>query len=194
MGLGRIAGARERAAWVIGFLAWGVALAGGFHQAMHWEFQPGRAGSNPTAQEASTGKPLLIVALHTQCPCSLATIDNLLTLTADERKKLDITLIYTGPDPKHSKILSKAASLAEAKTVFANEVAVLAKYGARTSGQAYLYSPTGDLIFSGGLTEARGVPGDAIGMSAIRNTLEGRPCPKQAPVYGCALQTPEGKL
>jgi hypothetical protein len=70
-----------------------------------------------------------------------------------------------------------------------SEAQVLSRYGAQTSGQAYLYNRGGDLVFSGGLTESRGTEGDSVGMLAIRETAADQTCVPTAPVYGCSVQT-----
>ena len=62
------------------------------------------------------------------------------------------------------------------------------RFGAATSGQAMLYDPAGRLLFSGGLTEARGEAGESEGMDAILHNLGGAPgAATRAPVYGCEL-------
>jgi hypothetical protein len=62
-------------------------------------------------------------------------------------------------------------------------------FHAETSGQTVLYGTTGDLLFSGGITSARGHAGDNAGRTAIVTLLtsdeaEGRGAP---PVFGCPL-------
>jgi hypothetical protein len=184
----KIAGMRVHAAWVVGFVVWSALLAAGFDQGMRWKFGAGPNAAAPRHQTASD-KPRLIIALHSQCPCSIATVQNLSTLSIAERSRMHITLVFTGPDPHHSPVMDKAASLPEAEKVFLDEEAVLKTYGARTSGQALLYSTSGRLLYCGGLTEARGEPGASAGLRAITQTLAGLPCIASAPVYGCALQT-----
>jgi hypothetical protein len=185
----KIAGMRSHAAWVAGFVVWATLLAIGFDQSMRWEFGAGSAAS-PRQQMVATTRPWLIVALHSQCPCSVATVQNLTSLSIKDRSRMRLTLLFSGPDPHHSPVIDKAAALAEAEKVFLDEDEILKAYGARTSGQALLYSTSGQLVYSGGLTDARGEPGESAGMQAIIHTLAGLPCRASAPVYGCALQTP----
>jgi hypothetical protein len=192
VGARKIWGLHGRVLWVAGFVLWGVALATGFHKAMGWEFQPGQAALPAHIHAKPDERPLLIVVLHSQCPCSLATIENLTTLSVDQRHRLRIRFVFTGPDMETSPAAKKASSFAEAEKEFLSEAEVVGRYGARTSGQAFLYDVHGHLVFSGGLTEARGVAGRVSdGMSAIVDTLAGRSCLVSAPVYGCALETPK---
>ena len=65
-------------------------------------------------------------------------------------------------------------------------------FGAATSGQTMVYGRNGHLLFSGGITAARGHYGDNAGASAIGALLE-QPTPqsgRKTAVYGCALFAP----
>ena len=157
---------------------------------MQWDFKAGKPALTPKI-ESKGQKPWLIVALHSQCPCSIATIENLIALPPEERRSIRMTLLFTGPDPHHSQLTAKAEALPEAEKQFITEEEIVARYGARTSGQALIYNAEGALVFSGGLTDSRGSAGDSTGMQALADVISGRPCIPNLPVYGCALQTPK---
>ena len=56
------------------------------------------------------------------------------------------------------------------------------------SGTTLLYAPTGQLLFSGGVTASRGHEGASVGSEAItRWVLRGSAPTVHAPVFGCAL-------
>lgn len=66
------------------------------------------------------------------------------------------------------------------------------RFGAATSGHVMLYNVSGRLLFSGGITPARGHEGDSLGRDAVTQLIEaqgsaGRGC---SPVFGCPLATP----
>jgi hypothetical protein len=61
------------------------------------------------------------------------------------------------------------------------------RFGAQTSGSAVLYDATGRLLFSGGITAARGQRGANDGSRAILALLEGTPAPAKTPVFGCSI-------
>ena len=62
------------------------------------------------------------------------------------------------------------------------------RFGAATSGQAILYDGDGRLVFSGGITAARGHFGDNAGSQALaRLLIDGMPSRPHTPVFGCAL-------
>jgi hypothetical protein len=66
------------------------------------------------------------------------------------------------------------------------------RFGARTSGHALLFDNSGKLLFSGGITSARGHEGDNAGRSAILGLVEGRASDlATTPIYGCDLFSEE---
>ena len=62
-------------------------------------------------------------------------------------------------------------------------------FGSETSGQVALYSAEGQLLFSGGITGARGHSGDNDGRTAIVCPIlaTGKTSKTETPVFGCAL-------
>jgi hypothetical protein len=69
-----------------------------------------------------------------------------------------------------------------------NEGLETKRFRAASSGQTALYSKDGKLLFSGGITSARGHEGDNAGRSAIVALLTDRETiTAQTPVFGCAL-------
>jgi hypothetical protein len=65
------------------------------------------------------------------------------------------------------------------------------RFGVATSGHVLVYDPRGALIFSGGITPGRGVPGVGEGRAAWLGRVLGADarCPDD-PVFGCPLATP----
>jgi hypothetical protein len=61
-------------------------------------------------------------------------------------------------------------------------------FGALVSGQTLLYSAMGSLLFSGGITGARGHEGDNAGRTALTSILAGRTSATiRTKVFGCYL-------
>jgi|GEM_PF-6008619 len=172
------------------FSLWGLAIGTGTLYAMKLDAAPGAAGQAKVTQIQTNTMPLLVLALHSQCPCSLATVDNLAELAAEMPNRLRVLAVITGPNSHDCPVLKALQSVPNVQVKFLSESEILTQYGARTSGQAYLYNQKGQLVFSGGLTSSRGEVNDAAGIDAIRNVLEGKPAIKSTPVFGCALQTP----
>lgn len=62
------------------------------------------------------------------------------------------------------------------------------RFGAVTSGQTMAYSPRGDLVFSGGITKARGHFGESAGRATLVSLARGEAAtPHRPPVFGCLL-------
>jgi hypothetical protein len=65
-------------------------------------------------------------------------------------------------------------------------------FGSVTSGHVLLYAPDGHLLYSGGITGARGHEGDNEGRQAVLAVIEGfTPQTERHPVFGCGLEDPE---
>jgi hypothetical protein len=62
------------------------------------------------------------------------------------------------------------------------------RFGAATSGHAFLFSRAGELLFNGGITAVRGHAGDNPGASAILSLIiEGTAEIHETAVFGCPL-------
>jgi hypothetical protein len=61
------------------------------------------------------------------------------------------------------------------------------RFGAKVSGQTFLYDRDGRLQFSGGVTMSRGHVGPNAGTEAIRHVLQSKPAASTAAVFGCFL-------
>jgi hypothetical protein len=59
------------------------------------------------------------------------------------------------------------------------------RFGLTTSGEVSIFSPSGELRYSGGLTGARGHEGDNRARRPLLS--QSADSPKQAPVFGCGL-------
>jgi hypothetical protein len=67
-------------------------------------------------------------------------------------------------------------------------MALARRFAAMTSGHALLYGPNGHLLFSGGITFARGHSGDNPGCDAVIALITtGENESRTAAVFGCSL-------
>jgi hypothetical protein len=65
------------------------------------------------------------------------------------------------------------------------------RFHAQTSGQTMLFDSAGHLLFSGGITGARGHAGDNVGQSAVVSLLKGGIATQHRTlVFGCSLRDP----
>lgn len=181
---------------------WAALVAGG-GAVLLWH--DGRAGSEgaPAAAwpggaglVAPEGRPLLLMLVHSQCPCTRASLDQLRTLLARAGERVEARLLVytpavTPPHWEQGALDAALAALPGVQQVADVDGALAARLGLQTSGHVLLYSPDGRLLFSGGLTPSRSHRGDSAGLSAALDIALGRPpARRESPVYGCPIGAP----
>jgi hypothetical protein len=140
-----------------------------------------------------TRGPVLVLFLHPQCPCSRATIGELARLLAGAPAPAAIyALVYRPADAEagweRTDLWDSAAAMQGVHVMTDVGGAQARVFGAHVSGQTLLYSVTGSLLFSGGITGARGHEGDNPGRTALTSILAGEtPGASRTPVFGCYL-------
>lgn len=194
----------RRLLWLSAFVLWTTGVAVGLHILWSYENAPGPAADAPSQWPADVriprpnGRPILIVALHPQCPCSRATIAELARLTARAATPPEVhTLFVAAPGFDealiHSDLWDAAAAIPGVQ-VMRDEGTEARRFGARVSGQVLAYDGEGHLRFSGGITGSRGHEGDNAGRAAIEAMLAGRPHAASAFVFGCFLFDGDGHV
>jgi hypothetical protein len=168
---------------------------------MLWAFadRPGPPAAVQAMWPARTGLtrntrgPVLVLFLHPQCACSRATVAELARLLARAPAPAAIYALIYRPveaDPGWERTdLWTSVTAIPGVTVISDVGGAQARvFGAVISGQTLLYSATGALLFSGGITGARGHEGDNAGRTAVTSILTGdRTASSRSPVFGCVL-------
>lgn len=186
-------------------VAWSALIVLGSAVFTRYEFTPGPLQTAPlrwpsdTKLRATPGGFALLLFLHPLCTCSEATIAEL--------RHLEEALAQLPNQPRlHTRVVFAAASglpgnwresptvrLARSVpgwTVVYDDGAEARRFGARTSGMLSAYGADGSLVFSGGVTVARGQRGENPGLASLRAALTQRqPALKPNRVFGCALST-----
>jgi len=199
----------ERNASAMGFAGllflWSTAVAFAFALLIAHESTPGETNPLPmnwpsgVAMQRCTDRPMLLVFIHPQCPCTMATLSELERLTAEVEMPVQTTLIINCPADqetawKRTAIWRRCESVSKGSILvdFDGELATQFRIG--TSGHCALYSAAGKLLFQGGITASRGHEGESTGRVAIRAHLSsnGRGLGKgqispATPVFGCEL-------
>ena len=185
-------------------IAWGSGVVAGFSTAERYAGTPG-ALATPGASwpatasvERDAARPTLLLFLHPCCPCSRATVEELSRLLARCGDRLATQVIFVsdpqlGTDWRQGGLWEDVAALPGVTELEDPGGTQARLFGARTSGQAELYGADGALLFSGGLTAARGHAGDNAGVDAVQAFVLHGHGAASAPVFGCALvgaQTP----
>jgi hypothetical protein len=184
---------------VAGLAAWLLTIGAGMRMLWAYADTPGppAAAKARWPAEASfsrdTRGPVLVLFLHPQCPCSRATVDELARLLAGAPAPAAIyALVYRPADAEagweRTDLWSSSAALRGVQVMTDVGGAQARVFGAFISGQTLLYSATGALQFSGGITDARGHEGDNPGRTALTSILSGGATAAiRTPVFGCYL-------
>ncbi|MBL0213817.1 MAG: RedB protein [Myxococcales bacterium] len=182
----------ERLTWLVPVVAgaWVIGLAIGARAVYHYATEPGSSGATPEIWPSSsslTPPPhgtTAVVFVHPECPCSRATLHELVEVTRDLRPAAARVLVVfegrgdgdlwqdAGRTPRLERVLDEAGEGA--------------RFGAQTSGFAVVYDASAHLVFHGGITGSRGHVGTNIGSVELRAALDGTPSGEH-PVFGCAL-------
>ncbi len=166
---------------------------------LNYEMSPADASKNPqvwpkqSAIGRDSSRPNLIMFVHPKCPCSFASLTELAKIM-DSRHNLRATVVFVKPanvkNHWEQTELFKRASSNPNLSVFVDEQSIEAhNFDAHTSGETLLYDGSGHLVYSGGITMARGHEGSNLGEDTLVNLLDENNLAHSgsAPVYGCQL-------
>jgi hypothetical protein len=195
----------SRSFWLLGGLLWIVLLAAGWHILLRHEQTPGADGQVPEHMPTDTMLPLdperptLILFAHRSCPCTRVTLqeyEHILTHSPGHARALVVLVAPAGTttDRVGGEIENRARALPGAEVVVDPQGSEARRFRVRTSGHVVLYNCDGRLMFSGGITQARGHAGDSAGRRAVVAWLGRQQTgPGTTPVYGCSLFAGSGE-
>jgi len=184
-----------------GAAIWLIGIAFGLLTVSARSLAPGPSG-NPQPfwpeQSALRRNPAgytLVIALHPECPCSQATLEELDSIMAQNLASLSAEVLCAEydslPEPVEQSAIWRRAQRIPGVTVVKDLRGAEARHFATlTSGEARLYDCRGALLFHGGITGSRGHVGDNSGHAAVMEFVTGRATsrtPTSTPVFGCSL-------
>lgn len=193
---GALASKTVLAVWI------GACAIGMWQLALHVG-EPGAVGTSPTTLPHALGQqlhwhgrqPLLVMAVHPQCPCVPNSFDELEAIVAAE-PKLTVRILSYEPSSKPPEwqegALDPWLNKWPAETTLLDQDGQLAaQLGAKTSGHIVLYQPDRSLSFAGGITDARGHKGTTASRRALQRALNAPVTePVRTSVFGCPIHTP----
>ena len=184
---------------IIACSLWCAALVSGFALVHAQMSTPGDARPAPSAWPEDTSlsldsdAPTILLFAHPRCPCTRATIRQLATTPPDVRDSL--TLVLSGPRLRtyeNQPLATLANELLEAEIALDPTGAEARRFGAHTSGHIVVYSPSGQLLFSGGITPGRGHEGPTDALTAFTRALrDAEASTHPSLVYGCPIFSPD---
>ncbi len=191
-----------RAGIALATLLWLAGIGWGFTTLARHEMTPGAkatAGADwpaGTSLARSPGGPTLVLFAHPRCPCMKATLEELDRLVARTGGAARVSVHFFSPrgaDWSDTDVTRRAACIPGVSVLADPDGVEARRFGALTSGDAFLYDAGGRLVFRGGITPSRGHQGESAGRSAIEAFLKGgRPRTATAPVFGCPIRSQHG--
>lgn len=180
-------------------VVWSTLVAAGFAALYLYSTLPGAWGRLPeqwpdqATLQRSAKHPTLLVFAHPRCPCTIATMRELERLEADCPETLQIQLVMYRPVQADAQwvetpLVRLAKQIPRTHVVWDVDGQLAQQFGAHTSGHAMLFTPTGQLAFSGGLTQLRAHEGTNLGSQSIIALLHHlAPATSKTPVFGCPI-------
>lgn len=178
---------------------WLSATGVGIGLLWNYENTPGSAADAPALWPAESrlrraaDRATLVLLAHPHCPCTRASVGELARLMTQAEGRVAAYVLFVKPqgfsDEWEKTDLWSSAEAIPGVTAVRDDGSVEAlRFRAATSGQVALYDAGGGLLFSGGITSARGHAGDNAGRAAIVSLLAtGGAERSDAPVFGCPL-------
>jgi hypothetical protein len=181
-------------------MAWGIAVLVGMYAMVRYQMTPTATGQEASSQwpagvniTRAGGRDTLVMILHPQCPCSVASLHELGELMSRAQGRLDAYILFIRPanapaDWLDSKLWRQANAMPNVTVRVDQDDRDAAAFGASTSGQVMVYDTAGKIQFSGGITDGRGHEGDNPGYLAILALVrDGKSPIASTPTYGCSL-------
>lgn len=186
--------------WISAFaLSWLALAVGGLSVLWAFENGPGVAANSPVQWPTETklvlahDRPTLVFLAHPQCVCTGASLGELAEALARATTRPKTYVVFLKPSSfadgwEKTGLWETAAGLPDTTVLVDDDGLEATRFGAATSGQTMLYDAQGLLLFSGGITGARGHAGDNAGRTAVVSLLNhletGHTGTK---VFGCSL-------
>ena len=197
-------------------VVWLAALFAGMAGLWKYKLTPGPSRSTRVLWPPQShlpvhpGMPTLVLFAHPQCDCTRASLSELRILTSRFGSRIAATVVFLSPrdaplDWKHSATWASAASIPGVRVLADDDGREVSLFGAATSGHVLLYSGKGQLLFSGGITPARGHIGGSPQMDKLVRLLESETTERvrtplathtadstivPGAIYGCPLEEP----
>lgn len=189
-------------AWFIAMVAIVFALlVFGSTEIWKYKLTPGAAGDTPQAWPSDTtlardaGRPSVFLFAHPRCACTKATLSELRRVVSRVDQRAHYTVVFELPQGSPDGFLDsdnwrEVGTIAGVDRVVDDEGREGKRFGALTSGHVVAYDAAGQLLFTGGITNARGHEGTNASEDRLLDALiAAAPHRSPLPIYGCELHT-----
>jgi hypothetical protein len=185
---------------VLFLCTWLVAVGAGYYLLIQYKGTLGSDGNPPVLWPRDSTVPLdprvptLVMLAHPRCACTEASLEGLARFLERHSGRVRAHILFLRPkDVAHGweqgSLWRQACALPQALVKTDDLGHEASRFRVGTSGHVLLYRPDGRLLFSGGITPARGHAGDSRGLDQLGEVLDksGGPTPSTA-VFGCPLK------
>ncbi|EAQ79967.1 hypothetical protein [Blastopirellula marina] len=186
-------------------VGWGVALCAVWWSMTAYSYQidgtalPIVAWPSDANLSIAADRPTVLLFLHPRCPCSAASLTELEqaileTPAARKPRVLVIAAVPTQYDAQwtETRNVVRGEQLPHASVVIDAGGLESHKFGVVSSGHVMAFAPSGELLFSGGVTQSRGHAGNNTGRASLIRALTGVAfSTAEIPVFGCRLCLPD---
>jgi hypothetical protein len=184
--------------WLVA-IVWIVAVLAGLETVWNYANTPAQA-VEPRSEWMANSQisldsdlPTLVMFAHPHCPCTRASVAELARIAAQGAGRFVGWVVLFKPGDavegwEQGHLMRSAEEIPGVHVVTDRDGQLARLFHITTSGHTLLYNPRGKLLFSGGITSARGHAGDNVGESAIVSLLGGLPAKtSHTPVFGCPI-------
>jgi hypothetical protein len=177
-------------------VVWVLAVLAGMGLLQHYAASPGDDGAPAVCWPSVTrlmlapDRPTLVLFVDANCPCSRVSLTELKRVSARAAAPVATIVVISGGT---SRAAEDAATGRGVRVVVDDLGVEPARFGVATSGHVLLFDTSGRLLFSGGITHARGHEGDSLGSAAILARIAGTDRTRyDTPVFGCPITSGVG--
>jgi hypothetical protein len=188
----------QRTLWAV-LVVWLTSVGTGLAWLMAYDNTPGTPANAPSNWPAAStlardgDGPTLVMLAHPRCDCTRASIGELAELMARAPRRPKAFVVFIRPggvDAAWAKTgtFNQATRIPGVTVIRDDNGHEADRFGVWTSGQTLLYDRDGRLVYSGGITGARGKSGNNTGRSTVLDLLAGGKAPRATTqVFGCSL-------
>jgi hypothetical protein len=190
---------------MIAAIVWIGAVGTGMALLQTFETTPGQVGKSPTrwptgcSIERDPERATLVMLAHSRCPCTAASLDELAEIMSHSHGLLAARVLFFIPNSPsaawvNTSLWRTATAIPGVRVIADPGGKEAALFGARTSGEVFVYDPPGTRLFRGGITSGRGTAGESSGRGAILSLLSsGSAGRNETPVFGCPIFDPSAR-
>ncbi|HEY9774193.1 MAG TPA: hypothetical protein V6C81_10340 [Planktothrix sp.] len=183
---------------IVASIVWLAVMLFGFKLVFDYDWKASTSGSTstlwPSTCQINRAKDrwTLVMAVHRQCPCTRASINELNKIMTKCAGRLQAALLIYRPSGEQfvafGDSTSDAIGMTNVERVDDANAAKADLFNATTSGECFLYNPEGLLCFHGGITGSRGHEGDNGGEDSVVALVNGEISGFQkSPYFGCSI-------